>query len=166
MDKPTRLEVTYLVRRWDVMSMYVGSWGARISAAIGAGLVAMAIVSLPDGQLPVDEKIRVLVLGLALALLAPIALVWMLMSMYGTGRLIGKKVSLIIDDTGVRGWPLAPYQDRTWPRIRKVRRLRGVITLPFRQFGTRAGWVALPERALTAEQLTQFRALIREKGLT
>jgi hypothetical protein len=43
--------------------------------------------------------------------------------------------------------------------------LGGVITLPFRQFGTRAGWVAVPERAMTADQLAEFRALLSSKGL-
>lgn len=140
--------------------MYLGSWGARISAAIGAGLAVMVIVSLPDGTLPMDEKIRLFGFGVALAVLGPLLLVWMLLSMYGTGRLVGKEVHLVIDDDGVRGWPVGPYQDRSWSRIRKVRRLGGVITLPFRQFGSRAGWVPIPERAMTPQQIDDFRALL------
>ena len=165
MDKPPRLEVTYVVSRWDVASMYLGSWGARMVAAPGVAIVLLAILSLPSGRISLTEKIQVLGFGLALAILAPVGLVLVLMSMYGIARLIGKKVHLVIDDAGVQGWPLAPYQDRSWPRIRKVRRLRGVITLPFRQFGTRAGWVPVPERALTTEQLTAFRALLTSKGV-
>jgi hypothetical protein len=165
LDKPPRLEVVYIVSRWDVVSMYLGSWAARMVAAPGVAIVAMAILSLPPDHVPLAQKIGVLGLGLACAILAPLGLVWVLVSMCGTTRLVGKKVHLVIDDAGVQGWPLAPYQDRTWPRIRKVRRLRGVITLPFRQFGTRAGWVAVPECAFTAEQLTGFRALLISKGV-
>ena len=165
MDKPLRLEVTYVVSRWDVVSMYLGSWAARMVAAPGVAIAVMAILSLPPDHVPLTEKIEVLGLGLACAIVAPLLLVWVLVSMYQTARLIGKKVHLVIDDGGVQGWPLAPYQDRSWPRIRKVRRLWGVITLPFRQFGTRAGWVPVPERALTTEQLTAFRALLTSKGV-
>jgi hypothetical protein len=134
-------------------------------AAPGVAIVAMAILSLPPDQVPLTEKIEVFGLGLACAILAPLVLVWVLVSMYRTTRLVGKKVHLVVDDLGVQGWPLAPYQDRSWPRIRRVRRLRGVTTLPFRQFGTRAGWVAVPERALTTEQLSAFRALLISKGV-
>jgi hypothetical protein len=123
LDKPPRLEVVYVVSRWDVVSMYLGSWAARMVAAPGVAIVAMAILSLPPDQVPLTEKIEVFGLGLACAILAPLVLVWVLVSMYRTPRLIGKKVHLVIDETGVRGWPLAPYQDRTWPRVRKVRRL-------------------------------------------
>jgi hypothetical protein len=165
LDKPPRLEVTYVVSRWDVVSMYLGSWAARMVAAPGVGLVLLAITQLPNARYSLMDKIQTFGLWLALAILAPLVLVLALMSMHGTTRLVGKKVHLVIDDAGVQGWPLAPYQDRTWPRIRKVRRLRGVITLPFRQFGTRAGWVAVPECAFTAEQLTGFRALLISKGV-
>jgi hypothetical protein len=165
LDKPQRLEVTFIVSRWDVISMYLGSWGARMSGLIGAVLIAIAILSLPSGRVPLDEKIGVFGLGLACAILGPLGFVWGVTLMYGTRGLVGKKVHLNIDDSGVRGWPLAPYQDRSWPRVRKARRLRGVITLPFRQFGTRAGWVLVPERALSAEQLMAFRALLASKGL-
>jgi hypothetical protein len=165
LSRSHRLEVTYTVRRWDVISMYVGSWGARTSAAIGVGLAVMVIVSLPDGTLPIDEKIKLFGFGVALAVLGPLLLAWMLLSMYGTGRLVGKEVHLVIDDKGVRGWPVAPYQDRSWPRIRKVRRLGGVITLPFRQFGSRAGWVPIPARALTTQQLEELDALLVDNGL-
>lgn len=165
LSEPLRLEVVYVVSRWDVISMYLGSWGARVSGGLGVGLALMAVVSLPNGRVPMEEKVQVIGLGLAIAILGPLLFVWMLVSMYGTTSLVGRKVHLIIDESGVRGWPLAPYQDRTWPRIRKVRRLRGVITLPFRQFGTRAGWVPLPERAFTPDELIAFRALLTAKGL-
>ena len=125
MDKPPRLEVTYVVSRWDVVSMYLGSWAARMVAAPGVAIVLLAILSLPSGRISLTEKIQVLGFGLALAVLAPVGLVLVLMSIYGIPRLIGKKVHLVIDEAGVQGWPLAPYQDRSWPRIRKVRRLRG-----------------------------------------
>lgn len=147
MDKPPRLEVTYVVSRWDVVSMYLGSWGARMAAAPGVAIMLISILSFPSGRISLAEKTQVLGFGLALAIMAPLGVALGLMSMYQTARLIGKKVHLVMDDAGVQGWPLAPYQDRSWPRIRKVRRLWGVITLPFRQFGTRAGWVPVPERA-------------------
>jgi hypothetical protein len=165
LDKPPRLEVTYVVSRRDVVSMYLGSWAARIVAAPGVAIMLVSILSLPSERISLAEKMQVLGFGLALAILAPLGVILVLMSMYQTARLIGKKVHLVIDDAGVQGWPLAPYQDRSWPRIRKVRRLRGVITLPFRQFGTRAGWVPVPEHALTTEQLTAFRALLTRKGV-
>ena len=165
MSRSHRLEVTYTVSRWELLSMYLGSWGARMSAAIGAGLAVIVVVSLPDGTVPLDEKIRLFGFGVALAVLGPLLLSWMLLSMYGTGRLVGTEVHLVIDDDGVRGWPVAPYQDRSWSRIRRVRRLGGVITLPFRQFGSRAGWVPIPERAMTPQQLEEFHTLLIGNGL-
>jgi hypothetical protein len=134
-------------------------------AAPGVAVVLVGILGLPSSDGSWGVMIEAIGFGLACAILAPLVLVWVLVSMYRTTRLVGKKVHLVVDDLGVQGWPLAPYQDRSWPRIRRVRRLRGVTTLPFRQFGTRAGWVAVPERALTAEQLTAFRALLISKGL-
>jgi hypothetical protein len=122
-----------------------------MAAAPGVAIVLLGILGLPSSDGSWGVTIEAIGFGVACAVVAPLLLVWMLLSMYHTARLIGKKVHLVIDDAGVQGWPLAPYQDRSWPRIRKVRRLRGVITLPFRQFGTRAGWVPVPERALTTE---------------
>ena len=166
MDTPQRLEVNYVVRRWDVLSMYLGSWGARIAAAPGAVIVLMVVLALPSGRISLSEKVTMFGFGLASAILVPLGVVLLLMAQYGTARLVGKEVHLSIDGSGVHGWPLAPYQDRSWPRIRKVRRLRGVITLPFRQFGTRAGWVPVPERALEPEQLAALWDLLVRKGIT
>jgi hypothetical protein len=85
--------------------------------------------------------------------------------MYGAGKLVGTTVHLSVDADGVSGWPLAPEMDRSWSTIRRARSLRGVVTLPFRQFGTRAGWVPVPERAMAPEQLSEFRGLLASKGL-
>ena len=123
MDKPPRLEVVYVVSRSDVVSMYLGSWAARMVAALGVAIVLVGILGLPSSDGSWGVMIEAIGFGLACAILAPLVLVWVLVSMYRTTRLVGKKVHLVIDDLGVRGWPLAPYQDRTWARIRKVRRL-------------------------------------------
>jgi hypothetical protein len=82
-----------------------------------------------------------------------------------TEQLVGETVRLQIDDEGVRGWPLAEDLDTSWDRVRRARRLGGVIALPFRNFGTRAGWIPIPERALTPEQLSDLRVLLAKKGL-
>ena len=164
MDKLERLEVTYVVGRRDLLFMYLGSWVGRLAAVPGAAIVLMAIVALPS-NISLGEDLEGLGFGLALAIGAPLVLVLMLAGRYGTAQLVGKKVHLTIDASGVHGWPLAPYQDRTWPRIRKVHQLGGVITLPFREFGTRAGWVPVPVRALTPEQRSELAGLLVRKGL-
>lgn len=164
MDKQPRLEINYVVTRWDVISMYLGSWGARLTALPGIVLMVMAILSW-SSSLPMGEKVEVLGVGLVSAAAAPAALVYYLCARYRTLRIVGGKVRLVVDESGVHGWPVAPYQDRSWPRMGKARRLRGVITLPFHQFGTRAGWVPVPERALTAEQLAMLKVLLAGRGL-
>jgi hypothetical protein len=165
MGKLDRIEVTYVVDRRDLLFMYLGSWACRLAAAPGAAIILMAIVALPSPNDPPGQSLEVFAFGLALAIGGPLLLVLMVFGQYGNAGLVGKKVHLTIDESGVRGWPLAPYQDRTWPTIRRVHRLGGVITLPFRQFGTREGWVPIPARALTSEQRSALSALLVRKGL-
>ena len=131
------------------------------------GLVAAAL-GLLGLTPPLFHAYSVVVLVafcVAMMVLAPIVLSLGLMSMYGASAVTGRTVHLRIDDRGVHGWPIASDMDRTWSRIRRVHSLRVVVALPFRQLGTRAGWVPVPERALTPEQLVAFRELLKSKGV-
>jgi len=159
-DKLERIEVTYVVGRRDLLFMYLGSWVGRLAVVPGAAIGLMAIVALASPKDPPGQSLEVFAFGLALAVGGPLLFVLMMFGQYGNEQLVGKTVHLTIDGSGVRGWPLAPYQDRTWPRIRKVHQLGGVITLPFRQLGTREGWVPIPERAPTAEQRSALSTLL------
>jgi hypothetical protein len=158
----TPLEVSYTVRRSDVVWMYLGSWAARMLLIPG---ILCILFGLPTNPKYMTAELLFMVFGVVCLVGAPLLLSRMLMSMYGTDRLVGTSVQLKIDDRGIRGWPLAADMDTSWPRVRRARRLRGVITVPFRQFGTRAGWVPIPERALSSGQLETLRLLLKAKGL-
>jgi hypothetical protein len=166
-DNQRVVEISYVVRRSDFFWMYCGSWAARI--ALWPGVVALVFgvsgLGTPDAT-PLGTVALFVALGLILLVVTPVLLCLILMSSYGASSVNGTFVQLRIDDRGVSGWPIAPDMDRTWPRIRRVHSLRGVVTLPFRQFGTRAGWVPVPVRALTREQLETFRKLLEHHGVS
>lgn len=161
-----RLEVQYTLRLADLLSMYLGSWAARIAAAPGVICLLLLLVGWPPpADVPVASYLGMAVVAAMGAAGGPLLLIYMLFVRYQARSLVGTKIRLSIDDAGLWGWPLASQIDRSWPRVRRARRFRGVITLPFREFGTRAGWVQVPERALTAKQLAEFRGLLASKGL-
>jgi hypothetical protein len=161
------MEITYEVRRSDLLWMYLGSWGARIAAMPGALFLLVLLIGWPpDDDSQRGAVLLVMVFALAAAVTAPIVLCAALMLQNGTLRLIDSDVRIRIDDHGVRGWPIEPQMDRRWPLIRRARTLRGVITLPFQErAGFRAGWVPIPERAMTPQQRAYLRDLLLSKGL-
>jgi hypothetical protein len=141
-----RVSMAYEVRRSDFVWMYLGSWAARIAIAPGLLLILIGIPTNP--RIPFVNYLFLIVAGLVFLVVAPLALCWILMAMYGANRVVGQTVHFTIDDEGIRGWPIAEYIDTSWSRAGRARRLRGVITVPFHQCGTRAGWVPIPERAI------------------
>jgi len=160
------IKIVYEVRRSDLVSMYLGSWGARLAAI--PGLVCFFVVLAawpPPADDPIASYLGMLGASVLFTALGPLVFLYFMFGMYGAGRLVGTTVHLSVDDEGVSGWPLAPGLDRTWPTIRRARTLRGVVTLPFRQFGTRAGWVPVPERAMPPAQLSAFLGLLSNRGL-
>ena len=164
--RASSIEITYTVRLSDLAWMYLGSWAARLAALPGLSLMAAWVMGWPPpADIPVATYFAFLGISIVTAAAGPLLLLPMLFMMNGTLKVVGTTVHLSVDNDGLSGWPLAPEIERTWPRIRHARRLHGVITLPFRQFGTRAGWVPMPERAMTSEQLVSIRALLASKGL-
>jgi hypothetical protein len=159
----TTLEVTYTVKRSDIAWMYLGSWAAKIAAVPGLLVILIGLPTNP--KFPLSEALGFMAFGAVCVVAGPLLLLWMLMGMYGTNRLIGHTVKLHISSNGVRGWPPAEDVPTTWQKIRRIHRLRGVITLPFQKFGTRAGWIPIPERALSSEELATLHTLLRDKGV-
>jgi hypothetical protein len=155
------LRISFTVRWSDFIWMYLGSWGPRIAAI--PGIVMMLI---PIGRAaPLTTYLFFEVGGLAVALVSFTYVCVGLLGWNNVARVVGKAVALEIDDNGVSGWPLGGDLDSSWWRIRKAYRLHGVTVLPFRNYGTRAAWVPIPDRALTTDQLDQLRELLVAKGL-
>jgi hypothetical protein len=158
-------EISYTVRLSDLVWMYLGSQAARIAAAPGSVCLVLVVIGWPSAGIPVTTGLEFLGVCLAFTALGPLMFLLAALSMYGARGLVGTTVHLSVDDKGVRGWPLLPDADRTWPRIGRVREMRGVITMPFRKFGTRAGWVPVPRRAMTADHLTELLGFLATKGV-
>ncbi len=159
------LEIVYTLTLSDLVWMYLGSWAARMAAAPGFLCVVFCVAGWPSAGIPIASYLEILGACLVFMALGPLLFLLGALGMYGSRRFVGTTVRLSIDDQGVRGWPLAKEMRLTWAQIRRVRSVRGVITLPFRHFGTRAGWVPVPERAMTAGQLTDFLSLLADKGV-
>jgi hypothetical protein len=165
------LVVTYVVRRSDLFWMYFGARVAQITVLTpGLLLVLLALATLAQPKDPVGGATFFLASGIALLVAGAAYMFWGETRVSGTKNLVGRKVVLHIDENGVKGWPVAPYFDRSWSVVHRARSLRGVITLPFRprignRLGyTREGWVAVPERALTSRQLKALRELLTAQG--
>jgi hypothetical protein len=160
------LDVAFVVRRSDLLWMYLGSTGAMVSAVPGLVMLIVMVVGLPSAGPRLTDYPLLASAFVGLTLLGPIGTAFALIGMYGGGRLVGKRVDLRIDGSGVHGWPIAPDMERTWSKIGLARRNRGVLTLPFQEsVRLRAGWVPIPERALTPEQLAQLRGFLAWRGL-
>lgn len=144
-----RLEISYKVRLSDLAWMYLGSWAARMMMSPGLLLLLAGLSQLANPDAQPDLVVRGIAAGAAFTVLGPA--LYCFAMIYGISHVRGTTVHLTIDDDGVSGWPIATDMDRSWPRIRGARKLRGVITLPFRELGTRAGWVPVPERAMTQD---------------
>jgi hypothetical protein len=159
------LVVTYVVRRSDLFWMYLGARVAQITVLTpGLLLVLLGLDAVVDPKGGLGTAAFFLAAGVGLLVAAPAYLFWLQTAQSGTKNLVGRKVVLQLDETGVAGWPVAPYLDRSWSVINRARSLRGVITLPFRPGYTREGWVAIPERALTPPQLKALRELLQAQG--
>lgn len=159
-----RVEISYRVRLSDLVWMYLGSWAARMMMSPGLVLLVAGLSGLATPDAPsANTAARLVVAGAALAVLGPAFYCFGMI--HGISHVRGTTVHLTIDDDGVSGWPIASDMDRSWPRIRRARKLGGVLTLPFRQLGTRAGWVPVPERAMTPGQLQDLLGLLAYHGL-
>ena len=168
------LIVSFKVRRSDFVWMYLGSWGLWI--AIAPGLVGLAIglsgivpglVGLPvNPDVPLTNVLFMVGFGLIALVVGPAYLCFLLARMNRIGEVVGKTVALSIDARGVWDWPLAEEIDTTWANASKARRLGGVTTLLFPQFGTRRGWIPIPDRALSVRDRQVFRDLLASNGLT
>lgn len=144
--------------------MYLGSWVGK--AALIPGVLCILIGIPTNPAIPPANYAFFVIFGAVLLFATPLFLCGMLMLVNGTETVVGKQVRLLLDDEGVRGWPLARDVDTSWPRVRKTRSLGGVMTLPFRQpFGARQGWIPIPERALTPQQREELHSLLVSKGL-
>jgi hypothetical protein len=160
-SRENRITVSYKVRVSDLAWMYVGSWAVRLMLA--PGLFELVVAATPGHPNSLEDAI----VGLVALVVGPLVVVLGLPVFNRTLPLIGTTVHLRIDDTGVQGWPAAGGLDQTWRRVRRVRRLRGVITIPFRQRQLdRRGWVPIPERALSPEQASFLADLFELKGLS
>jgi hypothetical protein len=160
------LRISFTIRFSDLLSMYLGSWAARIAALPGFVFLVIVLAAWPPpADIPIGSYLGMLIASVGFLVLGPLLLTYFLFGMYGARSLVGSTVHLQLDETGLAGWPLAPELDREWTTVRRVRRLRGVTTLPFRQFGTRAGWVAVPDRAMSQTEFSTFFGLLIRRGL-
>ena len=167
------MSVGFEVRRSDFIWMYLGSWGLPIALAPGllliviglSGIVPMFLGLPRDPTIPFANYLFLGAVGLAALVAGPAYLCFLLAKGDGIDRVVGRTVSLRIDDAGVWGWPLAKEIDTSWEHVRRARSLGGVIALPFRKFATREGWVPIPERALTPGQRRDLWVLLAAKRL-
>ena len=165
--------VSFAVRRSDFNWMYVGSWGMWLAVAPGllllgiglSGIVPPAIGLSRNTTVPVANYLFFVLSGLTALVAGPVYLCFLLGKVNRVREVVGRTVTLQIDDRGVWGWPMSVDLETDWRHMRRARHLGGVTALPFRKFGTRANWVPIPDRALTLGQQQALRALLASKGL-
>lgn len=147
-----KMIVSYTIRQADLYWMALGSPGVRRSVLVAFAFIAFTLISPPGGS---DLLVGDLVIACGSIVVFPLAASLVLMSTMAASRMRGTAVDVEIDEKGVHGWPFWPDVGRSWSDLRSNPRKFGpVITLPFDDYQRRrTGWVFIPQRALTADQM-------------
>jgi len=103
------MSVGFEVRRSDFIWMYLGSWGLPIALAPGllliviglSGIVPMFLGLPRDPTIPFANYLFLGAVGLAALVAGPAYLCFLLAKGNGIDRVVGRTVSLRIDDAGV-----------------------------------------------------------------
>jgi hypothetical protein len=133
-------------------------WIARFGVVVGLLFFPLALGPY--------NALELVLCGLGIIVFCVVGVPLEMMSITGSGRLVGKTIKLTVDDVGVRGWPIAEDLDRRWDTVRRVWVRGGTIIIPFRSLpGSRKGWVVIPEAGLSPSQLSELKMLLRAKGL-
>jgi hypothetical protein len=155
------MSIGYVVRWSDFAAMYLGSWSVRLLAVPGLLLMAAPLGT----SAPLVSYVLLIGGGFLLALVG-VAYTAIGMARWDrAASVVGRSITLRIDDDGVWGWPLAVDLDTSWGCLRKARRFWGVNTLPFRNHRTRAGWIPIPDRALSPEERKSLLDLLKRRGV-
>lgn len=152
------MRVTFTLRLSDLYWMWLTSWFTP--ATVAFGLFFISVLFVPGDHprsLDVAAGIALIVAAFTVA-----PLFWIRVT--GTWRLVGRPIELVVDAGGVEGWPVPIRGGRPWSRLHRPRIEALVVVLPFRLATSSLGWVVIPRRAITDEQLAQLIDLLRARG--
>ena len=138
--------------------MWLTSWFTP--ATVAFGLFFISALFVPGDHPRSLDAASGIALIVAAFTVAPF--LWILVT--GTSSLVGRPIELVIGPNGVDGWPAPIPGGRRWTRLHRPRIEGLVVVLPFRQGTTSRGWVVIPRRAVTDEQLVQLEELLRDQG--
>jgi hypothetical protein len=152
------MRLGYTVRLADLFWMWLTSW--MTLATIAFGLFFISVLLVPgDYPRPLDVAAGIFLIVSAFTV-AP--LFWIRVT--GMSALVDQEIVLVLDETGVGGWPIAIRGGRPWTRLHRPRIESRVVVLPFRLATSALGWVVIPRSALTDEQLEGLVELLRSHG--
>jgi hypothetical protein len=152
------VQLTYTVRMSDLFWMWLTSWFTPVTVAFGLFFIS-ALFAPGDHPRALDGAAGI---GVIIAAFTVAPLYWSRIT--GMTRLVGMSIDLTVDPDGVGGWPIPIRGGRPWTRLRLPRIEDQVIVLPFRMSTSPLGWVVIPRRALTDDQLADLIALLRARG--
>jgi len=152
------MRLAYTVRLADLFWMWLTSWITLATIAFGLFFISVLLV---PGDYPraLDVAAGIFLIVSAFTV-AP--LFWIRIT--GMSALIGQEIAIILDSTGVGGWPIAIPGGRPWTRLHRPRIESRVVVLPFRFATSALGWVVVPRGALTDEQFEGLVELLRAHG--
>ena len=152
------MQLTYTVRMTDLFWMWLTSWFTPATVAFGLFFIS-ALVAPGDHPRALDAAAGI---GLFAAAFTVAPFFWIRIT--GMTGLVGMSIDLAVDPDGVEGWPIPIRGGRPWTRLHRPRIEDCVVVLPFRMSTSPLGWVVIPRRALTDDQLADLIALLRARG--
>ena len=149
------MRLVYTVRLADLFWMWLTSWITLATVAFGLFFISVLLV---PGDYPraLDVACGIFLIVSAFTV-AP--LFWIRIT--GMSALIGQEIVLVLDATGVGGWPITIRGGRPWTRLHRPRIESRVVVLPFRWATSALGWVVIPRAALTDEQFEGLVEFLR-----
>ena len=152
------MRLAYTVGLADLFWMWLTSWITLATVAFGLFFISVLLV---PGDYPraldVASGIFLIVSAFTVA-----PLFWIRIT--GMSALVGTEIVLVLDATGVGGWPIGIRGGRPWTRLHRPRIESRVIVLPFRWATSALGWVVIPRAALTDEQFEGLVEILRSHG--
>jgi hypothetical protein len=152
------VRLSYTIRLTDLFWMWLTSWFTP--ATVVFGLFFISALFVPGDHPRALDAAAGIFLIVAAFTVAP--LFWIRVTR--TGALVGLPVVLLLDSTGVDGWPIVIAGGRPWDRLHRPRIESRVVVLPFRYLTSALGWVVIPRSALTDGQLESLVEILRARG--
>src|SRR6478735_1705054 len=138
--------------------MWLTSWFTPATVAFGLFFIS-ALFAPGDHPRTLDAAAG---LALIVAAFTVAPFFWILVT--GGSSLVRRHVELVVDANGVDGWPVPIRGGRPWSVLHRPRIEALVVVLPFRRGTSSLGWVVIPRREVTDEQLARLVDQLRALG--